>query len=56
MLARDRRAQRLLDRPIGVADRSEVGLRLDDQIGGTEAIERDRIRAVGELQSELEVS
>ena len=43
------RPDRLLDEPIGLAHRRHVGLRLDHQIGGPEARERDRIGRVGEL-------
>ena len=53
--AGDERADRLLGRPVGLADGRQVGLRLDAQVGGAEASERDRVGGVGELVREAEV-
>ena len=45
----------VLDRPVGLRDRRPVGLRLDQEVTGAKAPERDRVGRVGEPQRELEV-
>ncbi len=51
----EERAERRLDRAVGVGHRRQVGLRLDDEVTGAEARERDRVGHVGEPQGEVEV-
>ena len=43
-----------LDAPIGLGHRSQVGLRVDAQVGRAEPLERDRIGAIRELDQEGE--
>ena len=54
VVADDRAASRsriaCLDGAVGVADRGQVGFGLDDQIGGAEAGEGDRVGGVGQLE------
>ena len=47
--------QRPLDGAVGVGDRRQVGLRLDAQIGGAEAGERQRVGVVCEREGEVEI-
>ena len=49
-LRRQRRADGGLDRPVGVADRSQVGLGLDDQVERPEPLQRKEIGSIGEGQ------
>ena len=50
-----RRADRLLHGAVGVADRGQVGLGLDHEVGRAEAVHGDRVGGVGEAQREREV-
>ncbi len=54
-LARDELADRLLGGAVGLRDRRQVGLRLDDEVERAEARERDRVGGVGEAVREGEV-
>jgi hypothetical protein len=49
------RPHQLLDGTVRFGDRREVGLGLDDEIGGTETTERDGVGGVGERVREREV-
>ena len=49
-LRRQRVAQHLLDRPVGVGHRGQVGFGLDAQIERAEPIHRQRVGLVGQLQ------
>ena len=48
-------AQGPLDRRVGLAHRRQVGLGLDHQVGGAEALERDRVGHVGQLERQRQV-
>ncbi len=44
-----------LDRLVGVADRRQVGLGVDDEVGRAEAGHRDHVGVVGHSQRERQV-
>ena len=48
-------AQHSLDLGVGLADRCQVGLGLDDEIGGAEPAERERVGKVGELEGKRKI-
>jgi len=48
-------AQEFLDRPVGVADRRQVGLGLDAQVECFEPLRRHRVGLVGELVRQAQV-
>jgi hypothetical protein len=48
-------AQVALDGAVGLGDGRQVGLRLDGEVGGPEARQRDRVGRVRELEREREV-
>ena len=48
-------ADRVLDGMVGFAHRREVGFRLDDEVAGAEAADRDRVGDVGQLEREGQV-
>ena len=54
-LGAEHRPQLVLDLAVGLRHRRQVGLRLDDEVTGAEARERDRVRRVREPQRELEI-
>ena len=47
-------AQRALDRLVGLGDGREIGLRLDDEVDGAEAVHGDRVGDLGELERQRE--
>ena len=47
--------QRPLDRAVGLGDRGQVRLRLDDEIVRAIAGERDRVGEIGQLERKREV-
>ena len=49
------RTHEQLDRPVGVADRGEVGLGLDHEVASVEPVHRDGVGRVGDAQREREV-
>ena len=52
---RDPLADRPLDRLVGLGHGRQVRLRLDHQIGGAEAVERDLVGEVDQLERKREV-
>ena len=51
-MRRQRRAQQLLGRPVGIGDRGEVGLGVDAQIERAESVQCQRVGRVGHFQGE----
>ena len=51
----DHRTQLLLHGAVGLRDRREVGLGVDDEVGGTKARQGDAVGDVGELEGEREI-
>ena len=49
-------AEQALDRAVGVGDRRQVRLRVDDEVGGAETGKRDRVGEIGELEGEGEIA
>ncbi len=54
-LAREARTDERLDGAVGVADRGEVGLGVDDEVGGAEASGGDGVGGVRELECQRQV-
>jgi hypothetical protein len=45
----------LLDRAVGLRDRREIGLGVDDEVGRAESRQRDAVGSIGELESQREI-
>ena len=48
-------ADHLLRAPVGIADRGQVGLGVDDQVIGEEALHREPVHGVGEDVGQAQV-
>ena len=51
----EHRTQLLLHGPVGLRDRREIGLGVDDEVSGAKARLRDAVGDVGELEGEREI-